>query len=97
MIRVFLVAVALTNTASGDIACGTCGEWGTAVATCPPGLVIQGVLFASYGLPTGDCGSYSADLYCDAPNSEEVAVAACENGTSTCTIEANNGVFGDPW
>ena len=41
----------------------------TVVLACAPGAgVINGVSFASYGTPTGTCGSFAHDPTCDSPN-----------------------------
>ena len=83
-----------TDDSSNQI-CGNAGENGTAVLTCPTDQVITSIDFASYGLPTGSCGSYSLGSSCNATSSQSVVEAACLNNNS-CSIGANNGVFGDP-
>ena len=53
-------------------------------------------MFASYGLPTGDCGSYVVSSSCNFVNSASVVGSLCL-GKSNCTILAQNNVFGfDP-
>lgn len=62
---------------------------------CFGGAVINGVTFASYGLPNGTCGTFSAEPSCDASTSVAVMTAACKGKTS-CTVSADNVTFGDP-
>lgn len=76
--------------------CGTVDEGQTLTLQCPPGLVMRDVVFADYGLPFGACGSFSFNPFChDAPLAADILRLVCA-GTSTCTINANNGTFSDP-
>lgn len=74
--------------------CATPGEGGTATITCPAGTSVTSIDFASYGTPTGACGGFAASA-CNAATSQAKLDAACL-GNATCSIGANNGVFGDP-
>lgn len=74
--------------------CGCANEGGTLTLTAPAGMVITGIAFASYGLPTGDCGSYAPGS-CHAVNSKAIVESIFLN-KNTASIGANNGVFGDP-
>lgn len=80
-------------------ACGTgFEETPSDVATvqCPPGSVIESITFASYGLPTGSCGSYAIDNTCNAANSKTVVQNLCV-GKNLCNVTASNATFsGDP-
>lgn len=60
---------------------------------CPAGTVIKGIAFASYGTPTGACGNYALGT-CHASDSLIILEARCL-GTSSCSIQALNQVFGD--
>jgi hypothetical protein len=62
--------------------------------TCPAGTTVLTVDFASYGTPTGACGSFAASD-CHATTSQAVFDAACV-GVDTCTVAADNATFGDP-
>jgi hypothetical protein len=73
--------------------CGSANEEGTASITCSSG-VITSIDFASYGTPTGICGAYSVSG-CNAVTSTNVVYRACINRAS-CSVNANNVVFGDP-
>ena len=73
--------------------CGSANEGGTASITCSSG-VITFIDFASYGTPTGICGAYSVSG-CNAVTSRNVVYSACINRAS-CSVNANNVVFGDP-
>lgn len=75
--------------------CASASENGTANVSCPAGQTISKVTFASYGSPTGVCGSYSASDSCSADNSQSIVEAACL-GKDSCSVDASNGVFGDP-
>ncbi|MFO0679751.1 MAG: LamG-like jellyroll fold domain-containing protein [Polyangiaceae bacterium] len=74
--------------------CGTAVEGGTATLTCPAGMWIETINFASYGTPTGSCGSFATSS-CNATRSLDVAKTACL-GHRSCTIPANDATFGDP-
>ena len=76
---------------------GTCAavpENGSAQLACPAGEVIKQIDFASYGTPTGTCGSFSFGA-CNASDSLSTVQALCV-GKSSCTIAAANATFGDP-
>ncbi|MBS1971347.1 MAG: hypothetical protein JSU04_13650 [Bdellovibrionales bacterium] len=74
--------------------CSTVPEYGTAKITCPAGQTVSEVIFASYGSPTGSCGAFKTSS-CNAANSLDIVKRACL-GKASCSIEANNGPFGDP-
>jgi hypothetical protein len=80
--------------AVGTPVCGTAAEAASATLTCPQGQVIDAVVFASYGTPTGTCGSF-ATSDCDATTSEAMVQSLCV-GQSACSVTAANGTFGDP-
>jgi large repetitive protein len=84
------VAVACSNTA----VCGAADENQTLSLTCPTGTTISAATFASYGTPNGACGSFTTSA-CNAATSASVVNTACQ-GKNSCTVGANNGVFGDP-
>ncbi len=79
--------------------CGTAIESpnnNTVVLTCPAGQVMAATTFASYGTPTGTCGNNDFALGgCNSGTSVTVVNALCQ-GNNTCTVGANNTVFGDP-
>lgn len=58
---------------------------------CPQNAVISAVKFASFGTPTGKCGSYS-EGECHDPNSISVVEKACLNKTE-CAIELTEENF----
>jgi len=57
--------------------------------------VINSVTFASYGTPSGACGSWAVNKSCNAANSAAVVEAACV-GKSACSVKADTPTFGDP-
>jgi hypothetical protein len=61
--------------------------------SCPTG--IKGVVFASFGTPTGTCSSGFALGACHAANSTQIVHDACVGKTS-CTILPSVTVFGEP-
>jgi hypothetical protein len=79
-------------TTAGD--CGTAAEGDAVTLACAAGQVIDAVVFASYGTPSGACGSFAAGS-CDAASSEAVVRSLCV-GRQSCTVTAGNGAFGDP-
>jgi hypothetical protein len=78
----------------GTSQCVQVDEGGTATLSCPSGQVIASIDFASYGTPTGSCPNFSSSS-CHASSSKSTVEAGCLNKQS-CTVGANNGVFGDP-
>lgn len=65
---------------------------------CPAGKLIDGVSFASFGTPHGNCtsGEFTRDKNCDAKSSLAVVAKACLGKTS-CVVSASVGSFGvDP-
>jgi hypothetical protein len=59
--------------------------------TCPSGLIISEVRFASYGNPGGSCGSYTVGS-CHASNSMNIISSECLNQTN-CSLTSSYGVF----
>jgi hypothetical protein len=80
--------------APGSSVCATSAEAASATLTCPTGQTIATVMFASFGTPTGSCGSFAAGG-CDASTSIAVVQALCV-GRNSCSVAANTGTFGDP-
>lgn len=74
--------------------CAEASEGSFVTLTAPAGMVFLSLDFASYGTPTGTCGAYSVSS-CHASSSMEVLSNACI-GQNTCTVAADNSVFGDP-
>lgn len=65
---------------------------------CPAGAdgsPIHGVLFASFGTPSGSCPGHLTKGSCDANTTMGIVTKACV-GQTTCTIQATDGEFGDP-
>lgn len=85
--------IGLVGTSTGTM-CGTATENTNLVLTAPAGAVFTGVTFASYGTPTGSCGSFATSS-CHAASST-TKVLTYITGQSTATIPATNAVFGDP-
>jgi uncharacterized membrane protein len=84
----------LTSIQGQGSLCGTANEGGSVTLTAPAGSVFTAINFASYGTPNGSCGSFTTSG-CHATNSLQIVQAACV-GNSTCTVLADNSVFGDP-
>jgi hypothetical protein len=57
-------------------------------------MIVDQVVFASYGNPSGACGSFAAGS-CEAGDAADVVRELCA-GRASCTIPAGNGSFGDP-
>lgn len=75
--------------------CATAKEGYSAVLSAPSGHVISRIDYASYGSPSGVCGSFQ-NSDCDAPLSRAIVEAACL-GTTDCVVSADNRTFqGDP-
>lgn len=62
---------------------------------CAPGQSITSIEFASFGTPSGTCGSFQKGT-CHAPNSHAMLEKECI-GQESCSIFISSGVFGtDP-
>jgi large repetitive protein len=85
------VTVVCTNV----IICSTAAENGTISLTCPTGQKVFAIDFASYGTPNGTCGAFTTDPTCNATTSVTDVSTPCF-GNASCSVGANNGVFGDP-
>ncbi|KAJ0238888.1 Beta-galactosidase 8 [Hirschfeldia incana] len=63
--------------------------------TCPvPTQAISSINFASFGTPTGSCGSFSHGR-CSSARSLSVVQKACV-GSRSCKVEVSTRVFGEP-
>ncbi len=62
--------------------------------TCPTGQTIDTITFASFGTPTGSCGSFATGS-CNASSSMAVVQALCV-GRNSCSVPATDGTFIDP-
>ncbi|XP_052200823.1 LOW QUALITY PROTEIN: beta-galactosidase 16-like [Diospyros lotus] len=60
--------------------------------SCPKNTTISKILFASFGTPSGDCGSYAIGG-CHSSNSRVVAEKACL-GKRQCSILQSSRIFG---
>jgi outer membrane protein assembly factor BamB len=78
----------------GSDICATIAERTTQTIKCPAGGTFKQVVFASYGTPTGACGTFKASG-CAATASVADVASACV-GKGSCTLNASNSVFGDP-
>jgi hypothetical protein len=74
--------------------CDTAAEAASVTLECPAGQIIDSIVFASYGTPTGTCGSFALGS-CNATTSQSMVESLCK-GKSSCTVTAANGTFGDP-
>ncbi len=74
--------------------CGTSNEGSTLTMSAPGGARFIDVNFASYGTPTGTCGSFATSS-CHAVNSLTL-VRNAAIGQTSFSIAATNAVFGDP-
>lgn len=90
----YILAFTFSLSATAQSLCGTADENGSVTLTAPAGQVFTSVTFASYGTPNGSCGSFTIGG-CHASNSQSIVETALLNKNSA-TINATNGVFGDP-
>ncbi|MFL5814061.1 MAG: hypothetical protein ACJ763_10835 [Bdellovibrionia bacterium] len=89
-----LAVQAVCSAPSTSSACGSAAENQAVQVSCPSGQVISSISFASYGTPTGSCGSFAVSS-CNASTSKSVVQSACV-GKASCQVSASNSVFGDP-
>jgi len=82
--------------------CGTAPENTNLTLRClgpdgkpDPSNVFTAVRFASFGTPTGRCGSFEEASTCSANTSDAVVRELCM-GKGECTIPVNDETFGDP-
>jgi alpha-L-rhamnosidase len=77
--------------------CSSVAEKEVAKVTCPgSGNVITGISFADYGTPVGSCSTGFATGQCGSASAPSIVSKLCV-GKQTCSIVANNTVFGgDP-
>lgn len=91
-------AVSWINPNSSAASGGTCAanapENSPVTFSCPSGATFTDVIFASFGTPSGSCGSFQVGS-CNAANSTSIVRNACI-GKSTCTISVSDVTFGDP-
>ncbi|GAB4094174.1 HYR domain-containing protein [Flaviaesturariibacter terrae] len=74
--------------------CGIATENNTITLQAPAGTLIDRIDFASYGTPTGNCGSFSYG-WCHSSISQS-KVEGLALGRNSASIPATNSVFGDP-
>ncbi len=79
---------------TADSRCAMVNEATRAALSCPSAQVIGAITSATYGTPTGSCPSFSVGA-CHASSAKSAVEAAC-SGKPSCTVDANNGTFGDP-
>lgn len=77
-----------------DTICAMLDQGQTATLTAPTGKIFNLPLFASFGNPTGDPGSF-AQGNCHAENSYGVVFESLANKNSA-TLTASAELFGDP-
>jgi len=80
---------------SADASCASADEDSSVTLSCPAGRTISGIPLASYGTPTGSCAAGFQVSACNASTSQQKVVETCL-GKQSCSVAANNGVFGDP-
>jgi len=73
---------------------GDVSEGQSLTLTAPSGMKFASVVFASYGTPTGTGGNY-VQGQCHASNSLTI-VSNSALGQTAVTLQASNGIFGDP-
>lgn len=54
--------------------------------------VIDDILFASYGTPSGSCPNFAINASCQSPDSMAVVASACMN-LSVCTVDVGSGSY----
>eukprot|EP01088_Endostelium_zonatum_P008986 TRINITY_DN2217_c0_g1_i1.p1 TRINITY_DN2217_c0_g1~~TRINITY_DN2217_c0_g1_i1.p1 ORF type:complete len:1125 (-),score=235.96 TRINITY_DN2217_c0_g1_i1:25-3231(-) len=74
--------------------CSTVPEHGTIHFQCVSGTISK-IVFASFGTPNGDCNAFTINPACNAKDSMAIVSKACL-GKSSCSITAEDAVFGDP-
>eukprot|EP01042_Synura_sphagnicola_P001732 gene1732-2032_t len=88
-----LAAPTIPPASDGGYLCGEVTENDYLILTAPVGSILGDVVFASFGTPSGSCGSYNISS-CNSPSSVAVVSSYC-TGHATCSIPAGNTEFGD--
>jgi len=78
--------------ASNPHDCNLADDGSHLILKCPMDKVILQVTFASYGLPTGNCGDGFVKGTCDATNSLEVVTNLCL-GKARCSVQVQESTF----
>jgi len=89
-----LIILSVSVYANAQVICETIDEGGVITLTAPAGNVFISIEFASYGTPDGVCGSFTLGA-CHEPNSQSICEAVFL-GQNSASIDATNGIFGDP-
>jgi len=87
-------SIEVGNDNAGTVS-ATANENETLTITAPSGLTFTSVDFASYGNPTSDGANFVIGS-CHATNSQSTVEGYLIGNTGTISIQASNGVFGDP-
>jgi hypothetical protein len=74
--------------------CGSVINLDTLSLFCASGLIDQ-ILYADYGTPSGDCGTWRSNATCTSPTATAIVTAACV-GKASCSVVAGPPNFGDP-
>ena len=83
------------NGTSGSV-CAGANENNPVSFTAPAGTYFNTVTFASYGLPSGGCGTYAIGSTCHSATSQSVTETNVLGRSNTVTFTADNFTFGDP-
>lgn len=75
----FLPSFFLLSNALSSVCAGPAPEGENLKVVCPPGKKIKSVDFASFGMPTGTCGSYAVNPSCNAATSVSAVQSVCLN------------------
>ncbi|WP_163397512.1 T9SS type A sorting domain-containing protein [Flavobacterium fluviatile] len=87
-------AINFTSPANAGVICGNVNEGATLNLSAPPGAVFTNVQFASYGNPTGSCGTFVLGS-CNSPNSLSV-ISTAALGKNSFSLAATNENFAEP-
>ncbi|KAL3754060.1 hypothetical protein ACJRO7_001323 [Eucalyptus globulus] len=80
------------QTITAGTICATTDEKKQLELSCQGGRVMSEIKFASFGEPTGVCGSYARGS-CEAPNTLSVIQKQCL-GQESCTLDVSENTFG---
>lgn len=93
------VLMATTVTGTGAYAspfCANVANLSNMSLVCPEqGAVIDKVVIASYGTPSGSCGSWVVNASCSAAKSQQIVEGFCL-GKQSCSFPVDTSTFGDP-
>jgi hypothetical protein len=78
-----------------SVVCGEAYSGDILQIECPHSQQVSEITFASFGTPTGECGSFALESSCHSTSTQEIVQNECI-GKQKCAISASTSTFGNP-